>query len=76
VVNDAELVPEEVTVDIVVEAAVMELVMLPLEFDMEPVELDTTVPLVVVPETEAADEGAEDADEEATVVESIANWPE
>ena len=71
VVDDAELVPEVVTVDIVVEAAVMELVRLPLELDVEP------VAFVLVPETEAVDEGADEAaDDEAIVVESIANWPE
>lgn len=70
-VDDAELVPEVVTVDIVVEAAVMELVRLPLELDVEP------VAFVLVPETEAVDEGADEAaDDEAIVVESIANWPE
>jgi hypothetical protein len=73
VVDDAELVPEVVTVDIVVEAAVMELVRLPLEPDVEPVELDAAVAFVLVPETEAVDEATDD---EAIVVESIANWPE
>jgi hypothetical protein len=78
VVDDAELVPEVVTVDIVVEAAVIELVTLPLELDVEPVELDAAAAaFVLVPETEAADEGADEAtDDEAIVVESIANWPE
>lgn len=74
--NDAELVPEDVTVDSVVETVVIELVtlpvelvILPVELDIDPVLLEVTVALVVVPETEAADE-------EAVVVESIANWPE
>jgi hypothetical protein len=73
-VDDAEPVLEDATVDMVVDAAVIELVMLPLEVgidpvDVEPVEFDATVALVVIPDTEAAEE-------EADVVESIANWPE
>jgi hypothetical protein len=72
-VDDAELVLD-ITVDRVVDAAVIELVMLPLEVgvdpvDVEPVEFDATVALVVIPDTEAAED-------EADVVESIANWPE
>jgi hypothetical protein len=81
VVNGTEMVLEDVTVDSVVEAVVMglvtELVILPLELDMEPVEVDKAVALVAVPETEAVGEGAdEEPDEEAIVVESIANCPE
>ena len=69
--------PEDVTVDSVVEAVVMELVALPFELDIEPVELDKAVAPVVVPETDAVDEGAdEEPDEEATVLESIENCPE
>jgi hypothetical protein len=72
-VDDAELVLD-ITVDRVVDAAVIELVMLPLEVgvdpvDVEPVEFDATVALVVIPDTGAAED-------EADVVESIANWPE
>jgi len=81
VVDDAELVPEVVTVDIVVEAAVTELVRLPNGLDVDPVELDAAFAFVLVPETEAVDEGADEGadeatDDEAIVVESIANWPE
>jgi len=73
-VDDAELVLKDVTVDMVVDAAVIELVMLPLEVgidpvDVEPMEFDAAVALVVIPDTEAAEE-------EADVVESIANWSE
>jgi hypothetical protein len=77
-VKAAEPVLEDVTVDmvvaIVVEAVFIELVMLPFEVgidpvDMESVALDASVALVVIPDTEATEEGAD-------TVESIANWPE
>jgi hypothetical protein len=77
VANDDGFVPDDVTVDIVVEAVAMELVILPRELDAEPVELDAAVAFVVLSETEAVDEGAdEETDDEAIVVESIANCPE
>ncbi len=77
VVDDAELDPEDVTVDNVVEAVIeavveaadMEPVTLPLVVGMDPVELDAAVASAVVPDAEAAAE-------EAMVVESMANWPE
>jgi hypothetical protein len=84
-----ELVPDDVTVDKVVElpvvvvtdpVVVMELVMLPLDNDDD----DDAVPVDMEPEdVEAAvavDEEPEteapDVDAEAVVVESTANWPE